>query len=38
MTLVLVTHDMRIAQRASRIIQMKDGRIVSDRGSTIPGS
>jgi ABC-type lipoprotein export system ATPase subunit len=31
MTLVLITHDMGIAQRASRIIQMKDGRIVADR-------
>jgi ABC-type lipoprotein export system ATPase subunit len=30
MTLVLVTHDMAIAQCASRTIQMKDGRIVSD--------
>ncbi|MBV8375718.1 MAG: ABC transporter ATP-binding protein [Verrucomicrobia bacterium] len=30
MTLVLVTHDMDIAQRASRIIHMKDGRIVAD--------
>ena len=30
MTLVLVTHDMAIARRASRTIQMKDGRIVSD--------
>jgi ABC-type lipoprotein export system ATPase subunit len=31
MTLVLVTHDMSIAQRASRTIHMKDGRVVSDR-------
>lgn len=30
MTLVLVTHDPSIAQRASRTVQMKDGRIVSD--------
>jgi ABC-type lipoprotein export system ATPase subunit len=37
MTLMLVTHDMSIAQRASRTIQMKDGRIVSDRESTIAG-
>jgi ABC-type lipoprotein export system ATPase subunit len=35
MTLVLVTHDMNIAQQATRTIQMKDGRIVSDRESTI---
>ena len=30
MTMVLVTHDMAVARRASRAIQMKDGRIVSD--------
>jgi predicted ABC-type transport system involved in lysophospholipase L1 biosynthesis ATPase subunit len=35
MTLVLVTHDAGIAQRASRTIEMKDGRILSDRVSTI---
>ncbi|HYR58945.1 MAG TPA: ABC transporter ATP-binding protein [Chthoniobacteraceae bacterium] len=29
MTLVLVTHDMAIAARASRALQMKDGQIVS---------
>lgn len=34
MTLVLVTHDLSIAKRASRTIQMKDGRIVSDHGNT----
>jgi ABC-type lipoprotein export system ATPase subunit len=38
MTLVLVTHDMSIACRASRTIQMKDGRIVSDREPTIAGA
>jgi ABC-type lipoprotein export system ATPase subunit len=31
MTLVLVTHDMSIAQRASRVIHMIDGHAVSDR-------
>ena len=30
MTVVLVTHDMDIARRASRILRMKDGQIVSD--------
>jgi ABC-type lipoprotein export system ATPase subunit len=34
MTLMLVTHDMSIAERASRTIYMKDGRIVSDSKST----
>lgn len=29
-TMVLVTHDPTIAQRAGRILRMKDGRIVSD--------
>jgi ABC-type lipoprotein export system ATPase subunit len=32
-TLVLVTHDLSVAERASRIIQMKDGRVVSDQVS-----
>ena len=30
MTLILITHDMSLAQRATRIIQMKDGRVVAD--------
>jgi putative ABC transport system ATP-binding protein len=29
-TLVLVTHDMGIARQAARVIEMKDGRIVTD--------
>jgi putative ABC transport system ATP-binding protein len=37
-TLVLVTHDMSIAQRASRTVQMKDGRVVSDSKSIIAGA
>lgn len=32
-TLVLVTHDMELAQKTSRIIQLKAGRVVADRGS-----
>jgi ABC-type lipoprotein export system ATPase subunit len=35
MTLVLVTHDITIARRAGRTIQMMDGRIVSDRAYSI---
>ena len=35
MTLILVTHDMSIARRAPRTIQMKDGRIVSDQEAII---
>ena len=30
-TLVLVTHDLSVAGRASRIIRMKDGRVISDQ-------
>src|SRR6476660_686959 len=30
MTLILITHDMSIASRASRAIQMKDGQVVFD--------
>ena len=37
MTLVLVTHDMAIAQQASRTIQMKDGQIMSDGKPTANG-
>lgn len=33
MTLVLVTHDMNIAQRATRTVSMRDGRVVSDQNS-----
>jgi predicted ABC-type transport system involved in lysophospholipase L1 biosynthesis ATPase subunit len=32
-TLVLVTHDLTVAERASRIIRMKDGRVVVDQRS-----
>ena len=30
-TLILVTHEIEIAQQAKRIIQMKDGRIIKDQ-------
>jgi putative ABC transport system ATP-binding protein len=35
-TLILVTHDPTIAERASRILQMKDGRIISDKSTANP--
>jgi ABC-type lipoprotein export system ATPase subunit len=34
MTLVLVTHDLTVAAKASRTVAMKDGRIISDLAST----
>jgi putative ABC transport system ATP-binding protein len=30
-TLILVTHEADVAQRAKRLIQMKDGRVVQDK-------
>lgn len=30
MTLILITHDMTVAQRASRVLQMTDGRVLFD--------
>lgn len=33
-TLVLITHDIDLAARCSRIVEMRDGRIVSDRRVT----
>ena len=35
-TLILVTHDLGIARQAARILEMKDGRIVSDTLNTHP--
>jgi ABC-type lipoprotein export system ATPase subunit len=29
-TLVVITHDMTLARRASRIVEIRDGRIVRD--------
>jgi macrolide transport system ATP-binding/permease protein len=30
-TLVLVTHDSKLAERAHRIIELSDGKLVQDR-------
>jgi putative ABC transport system ATP-binding protein len=38
MTVVLITHDNSIAELASRIIEMKDGRVVSDRQPLVVGA
>jgi ABC-type lipoprotein export system ATPase subunit len=35
-TLVLVTHDLSVAERATRIIRMKDGRVISDQLTALP--
>ena len=36
-TLVLITHDMGLAERCSRVIKLQDGRIVEDRAGTNAG-
>jgi putative ABC transport system ATP-binding protein len=33
-TMLVVTHDPRVAQHATRIVEMRDGRVVSDRPVT----
>ena len=38
MTLVLVTHDPGIAQRAGRAIHMRDGQIISDSANPLAAS
>jgi putative ABC transport system ATP-binding protein len=30
-TLIIITHDPALAERCSRIVEMRDGRIVTDR-------
>ncbi|MFK3840891.1 MacB family efflux pump subunit [Serratia sp. NPDC087055] len=37
-TVVIVTHDMKVAQHAQRIIELQDGEIVADSGRKSPGS
>lgn len=34
-TVVMVTHDMKVAQHANRIIELRDGEIISDTGSRV---
>ncbi|KAF1066744.1 MAG: Macrolide export ATP-binding/permease protein MacB [Pseudomonas citronellolis] len=35
-TLILITHDRAVAARAKRVIEIHDGRIVADSGSSTP--
>ncbi|THT98277.1 MacB family efflux pump subunit [Lampropedia puyangensis] len=35
-TIILVTHDMHIAEHAQRIIEIRDGEIISDRANAAP--
>ncbi|BBF91923.1 macrolide export ATP-binding/permease protein MacB [Blastochloris tepida] len=35
-TVIIVTHDPSVAARAQRIIELRDGEIISDRRNTVP--
>ncbi len=37
-TVILITHDMGVAERAKRIIRISDGKIVEDSGHSVPES
>lgn len=32
-TVILITHDPKVAERANRVIELKDGRVISDTGN-----
>lgn len=34
-TIVMITHEMDVASRASRVVRMQDGRIISDTGGAL---
>ncbi len=35
-TLILVTHDLSVAEQAGRVIRLEDGRVVEDSGVETP--
>ena len=35
-TIILITHDMGVAEKAKRIIRISDGKIVEDSGHSVP--
>lgn len=37
-TVVMVTHDMKVAQHAQRVIELRDGEVISDSGSRVTSS
>lgn len=37
-TIILITHDMLVAEKAKRIIRISDGKIVEDSGNSVPGA
>lgn len=37
-TVLLITHDAKVAARARRVIEIRDGNIVSDTGVSLPGA
>lgn len=37
-TVILITHDMGVAEKAKRIIRVSDGRIIEDTGHSVPSA
>ena len=37
-TVIIITHDREVAKNANRIIELKDGQIISDSGSEMPSA
>jgi len=35
-TVILITHDMGVAEKAKRIIRISDGKIIEDSGHSVP--
>jgi macrolide transport system ATP-binding/permease protein len=37
-TIIIITHDREVAKNANRIIELKDGQVISDSGAELPAS
>lgn len=37
-TVILITHDSKVAEHADRVIEMRDGEVISDSGATVAPS
>ncbi|MGE8358467.1 MacB family efflux pump subunit [Pseudomonas sp.] len=37
-TIILITHDRDVAAQARRVVEVRDGEVISDSGATVPGN